>query len=152
MITLVRGRLGRPVSALAILVLLVGTVAVFSVGEASARNAHGAVAAKTATLKAASLAGTYNLYVSGSSDGQLAINGDGTWSWPNGWCDGGSWLLLGKTVALSDQDCGTSGPDGYPDGATWIVTVSGANLGSKAKQGQMNAPYSTSFKWYATKA
>jgi hypothetical protein len=146
MMKLVSGRLGKAASALGILVLLVGTVAVFSVGGASARNASHGAAARMSTQKGG-LAGTYNLYMGGSSQDQLILDADGTWTWP-GWCDGGSWLKLGKTIALSDQDCGS----GYPAGATWMATVDGKNLGSKAKPGQFSAPGSGTSTWYAIKA
>jgi hypothetical protein len=106
------------------------------------------------------LVGTYDVTVQinprGVYRGQITLESNGLWSGSaldSFGCvdDGGSWLLSGRVLALSDLDAGGGCDNG--GGMTWMATVgTGRKLGSVAAPGYINSPYTFNATWDAVPA
>jgi hypothetical protein len=104
------------------------------------------VSAGHAIPHVSSAAGTYEWFVNGTDDGQIVLNGDGTWGAKSA-CDTGSWLTQKSTIALSDLTCG-----GDATGETFMATVGKHGLSSAKKPGSFRWPaFAYSGGWYAIK-
>ncbi len=142
-------RIAAVLSAAAVSTMGLGLAGATTAGAASADSTAGGTGNGTAAhvRPAAAMVGTYELFFNSGSgfvdSGQLYLNSDTSWSMQD-FTDGGSYWTVGQTLGMSDFNAG------YPNGGALGVKVSGSNLGSPAKPGELLAADDGSLLFYAT--
>ena len=142
--TTMKRRIAAGMSAAAISAVGLGLAGATTAGAVSA-DATGATGGAHAT-PAAATTGTYEIFFNTGSGffdaGQLYLNSDSSWSLSD-YADGGTWETVGPTLGMSDYNAG------YANDGAWGAKVSGTNLGSASKPGELLAADVGSLTWYA---
>ena len=143
MSTVIKSRLAAFVSAVAVATLCFAAIDVLPAGASpsTAVSSQAPTANGGQAIRAKSAVGTYEWFLGSSGAGEITLASNNTWT-SSEFSDSGSWLVSGKTIALSDLVSG---------GGTLMATLGKHGLGTANKPGPYVFTSGTSGTWYAVK-